>query len=262
MFGFFRRFMDDVRRRRYLDAYAVGFVAFAMAVATMVADELGTDFRWAVALAGIGIIVLRFTVSDGRGGVDRGVPVGDRSAFDGRPLADRLRQAREVCVFAPSAANVLNEQNSELFRSEVLGRANGRVRMVVLDPSEEQTVALAVRQLDKSLTYQRSDFRADLRSSVDEFRRMSDWKVAGTFEYGFLPYNPGFSMIALNPGSRDGTVIVELHGFSNETTAKRMHLEFTRDNDRDWYEYWAGQFEQIWSAARAPRERSELEDVR
>ncbi|RCW46721.1 hypothetical protein DFQ14_10157 [Halopolyspora algeriensis] len=259
MVSFFRRFADDVRRRRYLDAYAAGFVAFAMAAVTIFVDTLGDELRWAAALAGIGITVLRLTSPENRAAATRGASVGDRSVFDDNPLAERLKTAREVCVFAPSAVNVLSEQYSETLRRDVLGRRQGRVRVIVLDPAERAAVSLAVRQLDESLDYQRSDLRADLGSVVEELRRMSEWDVEGNFEFGFLPYNPGFSLLALNPNSSDGVVLVELHGFHNESTAKRMHVEFTRGSDPYWYEYWCHQFERMWSRSRVPR--TEAEDV-
>ncbi len=81
---------------------------------------------------------------------------------------------------------------------------------------------------------------------------MAQWQVAGTFSYGYLDYNPGFSLVAINALHADGRVIVELHGFRNESTGSRMHFTLTRRDSERWYQYWIGQFEQIWEASRRP----------
>jgi hypothetical protein len=57
------------------------------------------------------------------------------------------------------------------------------------------------------------------------------------------------SLVAIDPGAKQGTVIVEFHGFHNEATASRMHLELTRQLSERWYSYWVEQFDHIWRAA-------------
>ncbi|WP_433871948.1 hypothetical protein [Saccharopolyspora sp. CA-218241] len=254
---FFHRFATDVRQRRYLDAYAVGFLALVMMALTVFGDNLPDDYRWAVVFAGIGILVLRLTAPENRVPPGGAVVIGDRARFEDDPLAERLKRAEEVCIFAPSAVNVLDEQTGEILRKHVLGRRRGKVRIVVLDPREESAVALAVRQLDESLEYRRRDFPTDLNSVVAELERMARWDVEGEFDHRFLPYNPGFSLVVLNRHQADGAVTVEVHGFHNETTAGRMHFELTREENPRWFEYWASQFDRIWAESRAP----EADDV-
>jgi hypothetical protein len=45
-------------------------------------------------------------------------------------------------------------------------------------------------------------------------------------------------------------VIVEFHGFHNQVTNTRMHIELRRADSEQWYAYWLEQFERIWQAAR------------
>ena len=59
-------------------------------------------------------------------------------------------------------------------------------------------------------------------------------------------------MVAIDPSSRGGRVIVEFHAFHNEATSSRMHVELTRKQSDHWYSYWTDQFERIWSAAAPP----------
>ena len=57
----------------------------------------------------------------------------DRFAFDKLPFSERLRDAKEVWIFAPSAVNILSAHNCELLRTGILNRPDGIVRVVVLD---------------------------------------------------------------------------------------------------------------------------------
>jgi hypothetical protein len=74
----------------------------------------------------------------------------------------------------------------------------------------------------------------------------------GRFEHRFAAYNPGFSLVAIDPQAKHGVVIVEFHGFHNESTGSRMHLELRRQDSQHWFDYWADQFDHIWRSAREP----------
>jgi len=65
---------------------------------------------------------------------------------------------------------------------------------------------------------------------------------------------------AVDPGTSRGVVIVEFHGFHNQVTNTRMHIELTRAESEQWYGYWIEQFERIWQAARPSREPGEHAD--
>jgi hypothetical protein len=60
------------------------------------------------------------------------------------------------------------------------------------------------------------------------------------------------SLVAIDPGARHGVVIVEFHGFHNQVTNTRMHIELTPAVSDQWYSYWLSQFERIWQAAKVP----------
>ena len=246
-----RRVARDLRDRRFIDVYSVAIVAFVLAVVSVVG--YGSDqLRWSVVLAALGLLVLRISVPETGPEASLDGLLLDRFAFDAVPLADRLRDAREVWIFAPSAANLLTSHNCELLRTGPLSRDGGIVRVVVLDPSRGAVIELATRQLDDALTQPSHEFPAALAATVGKLQTMARWPVAGSFEYRLLAYNPGFSLVAIDPGARGGRLIVEFHAFHNEATSSRMHVEITRKQSDRWYTYWAEQFENIWSAASPP----------
>ena len=246
-----RRVARDLRDRRFIDVYSVAIVAFVLAVVSVVG--YGSDqLRWSVVLAALGLLVLRISVPETGPEASLDGLLLDRFAFDAVPLADRLRDAREVWIFAPSAANLLTSHNCELLRTGPLSRDGGIVRVVVLDPSRGAVIELATRQLDDALTQPSHEFPAALAATVGKLQTMARWPVAGSFEYRLLAYNPGFSLVAIDPGARGGRLIVGVHAFHNEATSSRMHVEITRKQSDRWYTYWAEQFEYLWAEASAP----------
>ena len=248
-----RRISRDLKERRYIDAYSVASVAFVLAVLSLVPSIVPDELRWAALLAGVGILVWRITIPE-RSANTMDDLLDDRSAFDELPLSERLRDVKEVCIFAPSAANILSAQNCELLRTRVLNRPDGIVRVVLLDPKNESVVQLATRQLDDSLDYPIQDFRTSLQATMRQLGIMASWHLEGSFDYRILDYNPGFSLVSVDPTSRKGHVIVEFHGFHNEATSSRMHIEISRQQSEHWYTYWTNQFSRIWDASSPPAE--------
>jgi hypothetical protein len=246
-----RRMGHDIKHRRNLDAYAVAALAVVFAVLSIVGDNVADGPRWAALLAGVGLLVYRVTVPDALGGADD--VLNDRATFEAVPLQVRLRAAREVWIFAPSAVNLLAPHNCDTLRTTVLNDLNGVVRVVVLDPASESAVQLAIRHLDDSLDQPLQMFRSSLEATIQQLRRLTRRPLKGTFEYRLLDYNPGFSLVAFDPGARNGVVIVEFHGFHNELTSSRMHIEISRTDTEHWYAYWLDQFDDIWQAARRPQ---------
>lgn len=246
-----RRIVDDLKNRRHIDAYSVAAVSFLLAVLSLVPDLVPDPVRWAALLAGLGLLVWRITLPDEVATTLDGY-LGDRFAFDAKPLSDRLKNAREVWIFAPSGVNILSAHNSELLRKTVLDRPDGILRVVVLDISNEDAVRLAIRQLDDSLDYPVQEFSTALRSAIRQLDSMSSWSVRGSFGYRLLNYNPGFSLVCIDPTANNGSIIVEFHGFHNEATSSRMHIEITSKDSSKWFYYWTNQFNRIWDSASLP----------
>jgi hypothetical protein len=243
-----RRVANDLRDKRYIDLYSVAIVSIALAVLSLATDVVPYGVRWAVLFAALGILVLRMTIPSATSSSIESL-LADRFAFEGIDISARLQEAKEVWVFAPSAVNLLTAHNCESLRKGPLSRSDGAVRIVVLDAKRRDAVELATRQLDYSLDFPIQDFATSLQGTIRLLQAMAAWKVVGNFAYGFLDYNPGFSLVAVDPSSRQGFIIVEFHGFHNEATSSRMHIRITRSLSERWYAYWADQYSRIWEQA-------------
>lgn len=244
-----RRIGHDLRHLRNIDAYAVALAAFVFAALSVAGDALPGNPRWAVLLVGVGVLVFRVTLPDHNDGSADDL-LKDRSAFEEKPFPARLRAASELWLFAPSGVNLLAPQNCDTIRTTLLDKPDGVVRVVVLDPGAHTAVELATRQLDDSLDYPAQMFRSSLESTIRQLERLRARPARGSFEYRLLDYNPGFSLVAIDPGTRHGVVIVEFHGFHNQVTSTRMHIELTKRDSEQWHAYWLDQFDRIWRAAR------------
>ncbi|RKS77163.1 hypothetical protein BZB76_2538 [Actinomadura pelletieri DSM 43383] len=245
-----RRICRDLRDQRHVESYVVALAATATSALSLFTDLVDDDVRWSVVIAGIGLMVYQVTVPEGNAVILDDL-LKDRTAFEEDvPLEARLRRARELWLFAPSGAHLLTSTRCDTLRRHVLDRDDGSVRIVLLDPERPEAVALATRQLTDAVDFPGQPFSLSLERSLERLTVMRRWGCRGHFSCRLLPYNPGFSLIALDPSSPGGSLIVEFHGAHNRSTADRMHLTLTRRDGGSWYEYWLGQFEHIWGSAR------------
>jgi hypothetical protein len=242
------RALADIRARRNIDTYVAVTIAAIFAALGIVGDIVPDGLKWSALFAGLGILLFRVALP-ARPATPIEHLLADRTTFEGTPFSSLLVGATQVWIFGPSAVNILNAHNCNAMRRTVLDRSSGEVRIAVLDPAEAEAVALAVRQLDQSLEYPVQDFEDSLATSVALLRRMASWRTAGAFGYRFVPYNPGFSMVAIDPLHRHGRLIIEFHGYRNEAVGSRMHLTLSRHDSDRWFQYWVQQFEALWTAA-------------
>lgn len=248
--GGLRRIGRDLKRRRHVDAYIVAGAALVLAALSVAGDVAPEDLRWGVLFAALGLLVYEITVPDRVGSYDD--LLNDRSAFDDTNFVARFKGASRVWVFAPSAANLLSVSTVDDLRRNVLAKPDGLVRIAVLDPSATTAVQLASRQLDDSTDYPVQNLPVALGITATRLDAMAQWSTPGLFEHRYVGYSPGFSLVAVDPHTRHGVVMVEIHGFHNESTGSRMHIQLRRGDSEHWFAYWVDQFESLWDAAREP----------
>ncbi|MGW3351340.1 hypothetical protein ACWDA3_49265 [Nonomuraea rubra] len=248
---FLRRVKADVRARKNIETYVMALILLLFAVVSVISDVVPEEVKWAAVLAGLGVLLYRATLPEQpRGGRDvLGDVLGDRAGFDDTPVPRLFDGVRDVRVFAPSAANLLSPYVCETLRTSVLQRRDATVRVVVLDPGQEEAVRIARSQLDESDDHQLQSLPVALGAMLERLARMRGWVTPGKVEYRLFPYNPGFSLVLTDPDDWQGRAIVELHGAGRSTFA-RMHVDLTRERHERWYAYWVEQFDYLWETAR------------
>lgn len=243
-----RRIGRDLRSRRHVEIYAVAAVSIVLAILSLVGDVAPDGLRWAAVLAALSLLTYQIALPKPAADLDD--VLRNRAAFDEMPFVSRLQGARDVWIVAPTAVNLLTADTVEHLRRHVLSRREGQVRVQVLDPERPEALALARQQLDQATDYPALDLTGGLAATLGLLETMAGWDVAGTFEYRFTPYNPGFSVVAIDPHAKGGLLILELHGVRNESIATRMHVELTRASSEHWFVYWRDQMHHLWDGGR------------
>ena len=244
MTRWFKQIITDIRHGHFIDLYATALVSLAFTTVLLIGGDLPDRLRWSLIFGALAILLMRSSAVTGLGRRDEVFL--DRADYDKNPVGQALVSAKEVWVFAPVGTNLLTDERCELLRRGPLARPDGSVRVVVLSPFDPQDPT--AEQLDALLDYPVQTAAAALRDTHTRLATMAGWQVKGSFAFGTIPFNPGFSLVAVNASSPDGFVNVEFHGFRNDTIAARMHIKLTRA-DPHWYPYWLEQFEAIWRSA-------------
>ncbi len=227
-----RRGADDILHGRRLETYGI-FGLSTTLTALGLFDVVGTRVVQSMVLATVAFLVLHTEPAPARLPVDEVLQ--DRTSFT--QFGVLLRDARDIRVYGPTAVNVV--VNTAEIRREVLQRG-GTFRIVVQSPEPGQ-LARTAAQLDTSL-----DLGQTLQSTLGGLRRLAG---AAGFDYRLLDFNPGFSLIVVDAQSPDGYLIVETHGFRDDSIAERMHITIHRRDSPRWFDYWSGRFDAIWEAA-------------
>jgi hypothetical protein len=245
---FIKRVLTDIKKRQNIEIYAIGFGAFVVAIASLFGDailaNLGDNVVNSMMLAALGLLVLAIST-----------PQKDKSALDDYlddrsnlgAFADRLQGARKLYIYAPSAANILHGDNAEVIRREIISKKDGDLRVIIQNPDKEAAVDILVDQLDRSLEFQVQHLPEELQRTIRQFKLIHSWDLPGHTELKMLDYSPGFSMVMIDPDRNNGQIIVEVHGYQNESTRSRMHIVITKKESERWFVYWQHQFETMWS---------------
>jgi hypothetical protein len=247
---FWKRVIADFRARRNLDVYILsGFTAFLIFVSLI--GEVPESLKSIALFGSLSLLVLNIaTPRTSAGNLDD--YLNDRSKLGS--FSDRIRGTRKLWIYAPSAANILRTENAEAIRKEILAYPDGEFRVIIQDPDATHAMAILKKQLDESIDYQVQHLPDEIQHTLRQLELIKSWKVQGRFEYKLLEYGPGFSLVAVDAHKNNGVVIVETHGFHNESTDARMNIEIVKIDSERWFTYWTSQFDHMWQAAKAPNQ--------
>lgn len=244
-----KRISNDLLHRRNIEVYVVSALALLLAIAGLIDDLLSDQVKFAVILAALSLLVFRISDPEQTaGGLDD--YLNDRTAFV--PIPELIKGAKKLWIYGPSSINILNHDNVIAIRNEILSKPDGEFRVLIQDPEETEALKIAVRQLDENIDFKVQDLPKAIQDTLLTLQNIEKWPRQGVFDYRLLPFNPGFSMVAVDADKSSGVVIVEFYGFYHEHTGSRMHISITRAESERWYTYWSEQFRKMWEAARDP----------
>ncbi len=236
---FFRRILDDILNFRNVDAYVVAGLGIIMVVLGVL-NPPDSEIYLLVITAGMVVLLFRETAPPSKE-VDLDSVLHTRQTY--KPLREFLQGAKTVWICGPSNYNVLRDA---ALQREVLENG-GEVHVLLQDPTITASMDILHQQLDPT-----SDLDHDIRGSLIllEKMRASNSKA----DYRMLPYNPGFSMLIVNPTNGSGYLTVEFFGFHNNLIDERMHIVIERKSSQYWFEYWVKQYQTMWEASKVHAE--------
>lgn len=254
--GFFYRLRDTLRRiladltqLKNLESYFIAIMVILFLFATTFGEGVSENDRWNLVLAALGLLVFNLTVPRTKTKTLDDF-LNDRTKLG--PFPERIKDAHKLWVYAPSGSSLLRGDNVDAIRRTILAHPDGEVRAIIQNPNETASVNILRRQLDESTDYQVQHLEAELQNTLTQFELIQSWKFSGTFDYRLLAYSPGFSLVVIDPHKSSGVVIVEIHGFHNESIRTRMNVEIHKPDAERWFTYWTSQFEYMWQEAKAP----------
>lgn len=246
---FLKRLRGDLLARRNLDIYVVSTLALILAVLSLFPDLVSQQAQNAIILAALALLVINLSVERSNGGSLDSF-LNDRSDLKKIAFSERIRGARRLLIYAPSAANLLSGDNLEAIRTGILNNPRGELRVIIQNPNAADGLRILTHQIDESIDYKMQDLPVEIANTLSKFQNIRGWKSAGTFDFRFLDYGPGFSLVVIDPDRTTGQIIFETHGFHNESTERRMNIEITPARSDRWFTYWSEQFDYMWREAK------------
>jgi hypothetical protein len=245
-----QRIGRDITQFRNLESYFIIAMVVLFLFVTTFGEGVSENDRWNLVLAALALLLFNLTIPKNEvKTLDDFLQ--DRSTLGAFP--ERITKARKLWIYAPSASNLLRGDNVDAIRRTVLAYPDGEMRVIIQNPANQPAVDILVRQLDKSLDYQLQHMPDELQNTLRQFAIIESWKVTGKFGYRLLDYSPGFNIVAIDPHLAHGVVLVEFHGFHNESNRSRMNLEIRKSDSERWFMYWVSQFEYMWQDAQPPQ---------
>lgn len=243
--------INNIRHGKYIENYVITALALVLALLTTV-DVATPQLQQSVVLAALALLVYNLTTTSPRTAVPLTLDhfLHDRSDFI--PFADLIKDAKTLWIYAPSGISVLSDMHMRLIQQKILSRPDGEFRIMIQDPQETEAIKILVNHIDKNVKFPLQDMPDALRRATSILEKLDSWPKEGRFEYRYLPFNPGFSLVVVDPYQKDGRAIVEFYGFSHDYVTSRMHLQITRADSDRWFSYWVEQFPDMWEAARIP----------
>jgi len=247
MIRFFRRVFRNIKQRRFLAEYGLVLALLLVVILQFFDDLLDAKFIMNLIMGALVVLILDITErNQGERGLDAYLHTRDELGS----FRQRVDGARRLWIFAASAANILDGDNLDAIRAHIMTRKDGELRVVLLDPGSN-AVADAKRQIDEHVTYQVQELRDQLNRTMNtRFDMIRKWGLPGKFEARVLDFNPGLSMVLMDAHRSSGTAIVEVYGFGQESTSKRMSVEIKAAESAVWFEYWVDQYERMWEMAK------------
>jgi hypothetical protein len=157
-----------------------------------------------------------------------------------RDLIERRASASDLLLIGLTMTRTIQGMRSDL---PAILRNGGRVRVLVLDPTDESLIAATDRQ--RSHSQGAEHFRQRVLTSLQDLTTVRE-RVGGRLEIRVLSSIPTAGFNCLDVSKPNGLVCVQHYEFHPAGEAAPI-MSFTVD-DMPWYAHFAAEAERLWEA--------------
>jgi len=185
-------------------------------------------------------------------------------AFFQKPpgLDSYVQSANQIDMCGVSLTTTLNKQFSNL-RERL--KEGAKIRLLVIDPDSLAVQMSAQRsEAPDDVDYYRTRLEATFRDieylhkSWTEYQSQGSPSKGGSVAVRLLSYAPSFGIISFDANRTNGIVFVEVYphsyGYKSPPT-----FELTPQRDGIWYDYFVGQFDEMWKGAKPWKPKTVLD---
>ena len=242
------------------DAYAIGIVAFVVAIFDVLGQASSTVVSATVLaiLSVLGFTLLRDRLEKDRlrSAIDR---IRDPDALAARFFAkedrldeirDLVRSSREVWLMgATLQAHIppLTEVFAYSMREDLPERDRLRVKILLLKP-RSSSISMAVFRAHGGETEEQ--LNQDLEGNLSRLMRLAATQPAGQLEIRTVDYLAPYTLYAYDPDLPSGQMEMRLTTFRG-SHFMRPTFRLVRARDGEWYNHFYKEFEKIWNTAAA-----------
>jgi Domain of unknown function (DUF5919) len=226
----------------YLDLYTLAVIALVVAVLGILGIA---DIKTLAAAILLLLAVLAYSQVRSRRHIAQIVSAqraGPLSAFR-REFPDDLnnRRATASCLLLIGLSMTRTVQGGSLTELRLLLRAGGKIRVLLLDPTNDELVRAASDQRPQGITPDR--LRRRIQGTLDE---LTDLKAGsgGDLEIRVASFIPPMGINAIDPDSDNGVIV--LQHYEHRPDGEAAPIFCLTPADRLWYARFAAEAKRIW----------------
>jgi hypothetical protein len=144
----------------------------------------------------------------------------------------------------PSLITIFSQWTGYLYYTKLIEHG-ASIQALILDPSSS-----ALESTSRCMNENVETLRQEIEGTILRVRSIcqeSDAEFKGSFELRLMPVHPNYSIVLIDP-DKPGKMFIEFIGYHSRLHT-RPHIELTRQHDREWFEYFLGQYEELWRSS-------------
>lgn len=153
-------------------------------------------------------------------------------------LTERRAAAADLLLIGMTMSRTVQASREDIRRVLLRG---GQIRVLLIDPSNDELLAQAASNQRTSLSPQR--LKARILGSLDELASLRD-STGGQLEIRVVPFIPTIGINAMDARSPGGVLVVQ--HYEHKPSGEAAPIICLKGKDGFWFNYFAAEAERLW----------------